>query len=159
MPFSVELASQGDMPAVLALVEELLAELGDEGREFHAIDRNKMHGDLGSSLISGRFLPLLAKNETGVPIGVLTLSVSFAVYAGGDHGTIDEMYVKPEQRNRGVGKAMVAKALGLARERRWFRLDVTGPEGPEGDASQALRFYENLGFEFTGPKLRKMIQQ
>jgi GNAT superfamily N-acetyltransferase len=157
MEFSVGPASPRDMPAVLALVEELLAELGDEGREFSGIDRNRMREDLGLNLCLGRFLPLLAKDETGTPIGVLTLSVSFAVYAGGEYGLIDEMYVKPEQRNRGVGRALVAEAVNLARERRWFRLDVTGPEGPAGDASRAAKFYQKLGFELTGPKLRLLV--
>jgi GNAT superfamily N-acetyltransferase len=157
MAFLVGPASLRDMPTVLALVEELLAELKDEGREFSGIDSSKMREDLELNLGLGRFLPLLARDETGTPIGVLTLSVGFAVYAGGEYGLIDEMYVKPEQRNRGAGRALVAAAVNLARERRWFRLDVTGPEGPAGDAARAVNFYEKLGFEFTGPKLRLLV--
>jgi GNAT superfamily N-acetyltransferase len=152
---------------VLALIEELLAELGEEGQEFAGIDREKLQADIRRNMAvgpdsgpdcghgSGRFLAFLAKEESGAIIGVLTLSTSFALYAGGEYGVIDEMYVRPGYRCRGVGRQLVAAAAAIAREKRWFRLDVTGPEGQHGE--RAVRFYERLGFEFSGPKLRLLV--
>jgi hypothetical protein len=43
-----------------------------------------------------------------------------------------------------------AKAHGVALG--WRRLDVTAPPGAARERS--VRFYETLGFVFTGPKLR-----
>lgn len=158
MALTVELAREHEIPIVLAFVEELLTELGDEGQEFSGIEREKLRADLEQNRRSGRFLPLLARDESGTPVGVLTLSFSFAVYAGGEYGVIDEMYVKPKWRGQGVGTTLVATAVELARERRWCRLDVTGPESPAGGASRALEFYGGLGFRFTGPKLRRLVR-
>lgn len=151
----IERAQGCDIATVLALVEELLAELGDEGQEFSGIDRDKLQADIGRSLDSGRFLALLAKDESGAPVGVLTLSESFALYAGGEYGVIDEMYVKPGYRGRGIGEALVAEAVAVGRERHWFRLDVTGPADDRD--GRVARFYERLRFEFTGSKLRLLV--
>ena len=151
-------AHDHEIPTVLALVEALLAELGDEGQEFAGIDRDKLRVDLARNLGSGRFLALLAKDASDAPIGVLTLSESFALYAGGEYGVIDEMYVRPEYRGRGVGRALVEAAVAIAQQRGWFRLDVTGPEGEGADSAGAVRhFYEKAGFEFTGAKLRLLV--
>lgn len=143
------------MPLVLALIEELLAELGGEGQEFAGIDRHRLQADLADNVASGRFLALLAKDQSGTPIGVLTLSASFALYAGGEYGVIDEIYVRPDWRGQGIGEALIGEAVAMARERRWFRLEVTGPEvDSEG---RVAGFYRKVGFEFTGPKLRLLV--
>ena len=159
----IEIAQARDIDIVLELVEELLAELGEEGREFSGIDREKLRTDIqrnlgtepGSLSGSARFWALLAKDDGGAVLGVLTLSQSFALYAGGEYGVIDEMYVRPEYRSRGIGRQLVDGAGAIARREGWFRLDVTAPEDRRGE--RAVRFYENLGFEFTGPKLRLLV--
>jgi GNAT superfamily N-acetyltransferase len=161
---NMEIARPDEMDAVLTLIEELLTELGQEGQEFRQVDRAKLRADLErnvastpeeareASSYSGRFLALLAKDRSGAAIGVLTLSTSFALYAGGEYGVIDEMYVRPESRGQGLGRGLITAALGIARERRWLRLDVTGPENAPDN--RAIRFYEGMGFEYRGPKLR-----
>jgi GNAT superfamily N-acetyltransferase len=159
---TIEIAQAPDIDTVLALVEALLAELGEEGQEFAQIDRLRLRDDLQRDMAaaSGRFLALLARDDSGTAIGVLTLSTSFAVYAGGEYGVIDEMYVRPEWRSRGVGRALVDAVVGIARQRGWFRLDVTGPNAaaaPGPVADPALRFYLGLGFEPTGQKLRLLV--
>ena len=140
---------------MLGLVEELLSELGGEAHEFAAIGRERLLAHAHRHLDSGRFLALLARDAEGTAIGVLTLSETFALYAGGEYGVIDEMYVRPESRGQGVGRALVEEAVALGRRRGWFRLDVTGPQD-ESDP-RAVRFYERLEFEFTGRKLRRLL--
>jgi len=152
---TIAMAQGQEIDTVLALIEELLAELGSEGQEFARTDRAKLRADIQGNLDSGRFLAFLAKDESGTVIGVLTLSKSFALYAGGEYGTIDEMYVRPDYRCRGIGGQLVDAAVAVARERRWFRLDVTAPEDETDE--RALGFYKRRGFEFTGPKLRLLV--
>jgi GNAT superfamily N-acetyltransferase len=163
----IEIAQECEIGTVLALIEELLVELVEEGQEFAGIDREKLHADIRRNMAvgpdsgpdcghgSGRFLALLAKEESGAVIGVLTLSTSFALYAGGEYGVIDEMYVRPGYRCRGVGRQLVVAAMAIAHEKGWFRLDVTGPEDERGE--RAVHFYKKLGFEFSGPKLRLLV--
>jgi GNAT superfamily N-acetyltransferase len=154
----ISIAGQDDIPVVVALVAELLAELGEEGREFAALDRTGLAADVGAGIASGRFVALLARGSGGGsdPIGVLTLAEAFAIYAGGRYGIIDEMYVRPDSRDRGIGKALLEGAASLARERGWSRLEVTAPE--DDPAGAAACFYERRGFRSSGTKLRKMLE-
>jgi GNAT superfamily N-acetyltransferase len=48
---------------------------------------------------------------------MITIAVIFAVYAGGDIGVINEMYVNPDYRCKGVGKMLVDKAKELAKKK------------------------------------------
>ncbi len=142
----IEIAQEREIGTVLALIEELLAELGEEGQEFAGIDREKLHADIRRNMAvrpdsgpdsghgSGRFLALLAKEESGAVIGVLTLSTSFALYAGGEYGVIDEMYVRPEYRCRGVGRQLVDAAVAIARRE---EMVPPGRHRPRGRARRA----------------------
>ena len=152
---NIEPAKVYEIDTVLALIEGLLTELDEEGQEFAGIDRQKLDLDIRRNLESGRFIALLAKDDAGTAVGILTLSEGFALYAGGEYGVIDEMYVLPTHRCRGTGRQLAEAALAIARHKRWFRLDVTGPEGEHGE--RAVGFYRKMGFEHTGSKLRRLV--
>jgi GNAT superfamily N-acetyltransferase len=145
-------AGAADRETVLVLVERLLRELEDEPEEFLRLDRAKILRDLEAA--GERFTALLAV-EGGTPVGVLTLTETFAIYAGGRFGVIDEMYVEAGHRGEGVGRRLIEAALQLGRQRGWIRIDVTAPPGPRWE--RTVRFYEKQGFLFTGPKLRRRL--
>jgi GNAT superfamily N-acetyltransferase len=145
-------AGAADRETVLVLVERLLRELEDEPEEFLRIDRAKILRDLEAA--GERFTAFLAV-EGGAPVGVLTLTETFAIYAGGRFGVIDEMYVEAGHRGEGLGRRLIEAAVGFGRERGWMRIDVTAPSGPRWE--RTVRFYEEQGFVFTGPKLRRRL--
>lgn len=53
---------------------------------------------------------LLAASEDEVIVGVLLLFYRFSISAGRDFGSVEELYVKPGARRRGVGKALIETA-------------------------------------------------
>jgi GNAT superfamily N-acetyltransferase len=148
---NVEIAQSHEVYAVLELLEELLMELVDEGTDLPWIDREKLHADIRNNLDSeagshggpGRLLAVLAKETNGLAVGVLLLSQCFAIYAGGEYGVIDEMYVRPEYRGQGIERQLLDEAVAVATRRGWLRLDVTGPEAAHSE--RAARFARNLG--------------
>ena len=148
-------ASRSDLPEVLRLVERLLAELADETDEFAGLDRARTLSDLERERQANGFVALLARDEGGANAGVLTLTETFAIYAGGRYGVIDELYVEPALRSAGIGRLLLEEAVAVARERGWRRLDVTAPPGAAW--SRTVAFYEANGFVFTGPKLRRAL--
>jgi GNAT superfamily N-acetyltransferase len=137
------------------LVLTLLHELGDEAEDTGAL-RPELRGLWESR--PDRMVALIAYAEEGgiEPIGLLTLVESFAIYANGPFGIIPEMYVAPQWRSKGVGKALIDRAVEFGRQRGWSRIDVTGPESAE---PRTIRFYESCGFEFAGPKLKLMLKK
>lgn len=145
-------AGPNDRETVLALVERLLRELEGKPHEFADLDRAKILRDLDGA--GERFAAFLAQDD-GEPVGVLTLTETFAIYAGGRYGVIDEMYVEPGHRGDRVGGRLIEAALQLGREKGWIRIDVTAPPGPRWE--RTVRFYEEQGFVFTGPKLRRRL--
>ena len=175
----IDIARASDASTVLTLVEELLHELGSEGDEFAEIDRAKIEAALRAALPAPESTPeptpgsdrdpdarapgtmsltaLIARADGGRPVGILTLSPGFAIYAGGEYGVIDEMYVRPAWRGQGVGRVLVEQALGIARQRGWRRVDVTTPT--DDHQNTAGRFYRGCGFEPTGEKLRLLLDR
>ena len=142
-------AGAADRAAVLDLVERLLVELEERPEEFAGIDRARVLAELAEA--GDRFAAFLAR-EDGRDIGILTLTEHVAIYAGGRYGVIDELYVAPGRRSAGVGATLIEAAKTHGAARGWRRIDVTAPPGAAWERS--VRFYEKLGFVFTGPKLR-----
>jgi GNAT superfamily N-acetyltransferase len=73
-------------------------------------------------------------------------------WEGGHAGApeIQDMYVLPERRGRGIGAALVAAAERLAAERGHARMSLSVSE-----AGEARRLYERLGYREAGlPPLR-----
>ncbi|KAH3758126.1 GNAT family N-acetyltransferase [Pelomyxa schiedti] len=155
-----EAVSEVDHNRVHEMVRALLVELGPEAEDADKAtpDPAMMMRQYHLRCASGQHIALLAfvpgKEE---PVGVLTLSECFAIYAGGNYGIINEMYVAPAYRCRKVGDALVQRAIAYAQSRLWSRVDVTAPEDPAWVRTRA--FYERLGFGFAGPKLKIVIPQ
>ena len=98
---------------------------------------------------------MLAESDDA-PVGFLAITESRSLYAEGRFGVIQELYVQPAARGLGVGGALLARALGLARARGWTRLEVTTPPLPAFE--RTLAFYERHGFAVSGGrKLRHAI--
>jgi GNAT superfamily N-acetyltransferase len=148
---SIEVAQPHEVYAILELIEELLMELEDERVDIPWVNREKLHADIRRNLDTetgtksgpGQLLAVLAKDPSGVAVGVLTLVQSFALYAGGEYGIIDEMYVRPEYRGQDVERQLLDEAVAIATRRKWFHLDITGREGDRNE--RAARFSRGLG--------------
>jgi GNAT superfamily N-acetyltransferase len=97
---------------------------------------------------------LLAMDDDGDIVGILTIAETLSLYAGGYIGVLNELYVVPEYRSEGVGKMLLDAAKALAEERDWVRLEVTTP-GDEYD--KTLRFYEREGFLPIGPRYKYLL--
>ncbi|HEV8337947.1 MAG TPA: GNAT family N-acetyltransferase [Candidatus Polarisedimenticolia bacterium] len=147
-------ASEADRETVLFLVERLLKELEDNPEEFQGVDPAKVLRDLDAA--PERFTAFLARDGQDAPIGVATVVETFAIYAGGHYGVIDEMYVVPDRRGEGIGERLLEAVKEHGRRRGWLRVDVTAP--PEKRWKRTVKFYEAAGFVFTGPKLRHKLR-
>jgi GNAT superfamily N-acetyltransferase len=91
------------------------------------------------------------------PLVFATLAESFAVFAGGRYGIINELWVQEGSRSAGVGARMIEHLAEFGRRRGWKRIDVSAPQDPKWDRS--LAFYLARGFQQTGRKLKLMLDR
>jgi ribosomal protein S18 acetylase RimI-like enzyme len=84
-------------------------------------------------------------------IGYIVLTLGYSIEYGGRDGFIDDLYVAPAARGRGLGRQLLNFALARACELgiRMLHLEVeTGNEG-------ATRLYRSAGFTVTGRTLMR----
>ena len=134
---------------VKALTDEIIARTS---APHFDLDLDTLTAQAAALIADGTYTVLLAHDPE--PVGFAALCESAALYAGGRFGIVQEFYVAPGHRSRGVGRQLLDAATALGRERGWTRLELCTPPLPEFD--RALAFYERGGFEVTGG--RKMKQ-
>ena len=94
MPFAIRLATEADIPALVALMTDFYAEsdfvLPDTAatRAFSALFASPA---LGSVWLA---------EDSGVPVGHIVLAMSFSMEYGGLRGFIDDLYVRPTARGQ-----------------------------------------------------------
>lgn len=149
MNIRIKKLSLDDAAVVFDFVPRLLSELGKESDDLGALDRV---GVLSVWRAASERIQAFAAVDGNVVVGVLTLAESFAIYANGAYGIINEMYVTPSHRSSGVGAKLVDATKDYGAARGWSRIDVTAPESERWARSK--KFYKDCGFTFAGPKLR-----
>jgi ribosomal protein S18 acetylase RimI-like enzyme len=140
--FAVRPADAGDLDTLLALAEAFHAEDG------HALDEGG-RGAL-AAIAAGEPLArawLFELEGRAVGYGVLTLG--FSVEYGGRDGFIDDLYLAPVARGRGLGRQAMAFLEAQARELgiKALHLEV----GTEN--ARALGLYRRSGFRDNGRRL------
>lgn len=149
--FDIYRATSDDAPLVIAMVEQLLIELGG----FHAFDTATATGLCSQLLATENYTALLARDALGKTLGVLTLQECPALYVAGRLGWIQEFYVVPEARSLGVGHRLAETAETYARARQWKRLEVNTPDASSWPRTVA--FYRREGFAGGSYHLRKAL--
>lgn len=130
-------------------VAQLLARLFEEVE--HTLSFEEIAGIFAELDADDHHSTLLAFNDAGEVVGLITLVESLSLSAGGRYGVINELYVVPEYRSEGVGKMLIDLAKSIGDERGWARLEVTTP----GDEFvKTRRFYEREGFWMIGPRYK-----
>lgn len=150
--YRVKRATVGDVDVVLSLAFKLFAEIG------HAVSTEAAEAAARELLAKeSGFWALVAIGEREEPLGLLTLTESAAIYAEGNYGDVQEVYVLPEARSSGVGRSLLEEAVNVARECNWSRFEVTPASRVTHPGAYA--FYLANGFEETGPRLKKELSR
>jgi len=136
---TVRAAGPADAPTVAAL----LVEFNGEGLSPQALARRMEE-------VQGLETAFLGEWE-GKAAGLLVLRIAPTLSGTDDWAEITEMYVRPQFRRRGIGRALVEAALDYGRQRgcREFHLLVD----PSNVAAQA--FYTMLGFQVDSWEMRR----
>lgn len=107
----------------------------------------------GIAALSARLTRLLAAADTfavvaGEPaVGVALVTLRPNVWSDGPVALLDELYVAPGQRGRGLGSAMLALVEAVVMERGGTLVEI----GVDGVDHDARRFYERHGYSCIEP--------
>ncbi|KGJ88000.1 GNAT family N-acetyltransferase [Thalassotalea sp. ND16A] len=90
------------------------------------------------------------------PIAVVTLTETYALYAGGKIGVIQEFYVSPDLRASGVGSMLIEQVQGYGKKQNWSCIELCTPPLPEFE--RTLKFYQKNGLiPVGGRKMRQSL--
>ncbi len=130
-----------------------VAEAAEVARLLDAFNREYDTPTPGTAVLTTRLEQLLASGdviallsgEPAVAVALLTLRPN--VWYEGRVALLDELYVAPDLRGRGLGSALLDAAEGVTRQRGGELLEVN----VDGDDTDARRFYERHGYANTEP--------
>lgn len=147
-------------PADLPLIAQLIRDLAEyEKLAHHVVFTNE---SLKNHLFGPRpYAEVLIAEHEDVGIGFALFFHNFSTFLGQPGIYLEDLFVKPEYRGHGHGKALLAALAKLALDRgcgrlEWAVLDWNKP---------AIGFYESLGatpndewtvYRLTGPALKQL---
>jgi ribosomal protein S18 acetylase RimI-like enzyme len=118
------------------------------GRLLHEFNASVQMPTPGVAAMARRVRELLEAGEAIVlmagdgPDAVLVLRLRPALWTEGLDAYLEELYVAPTARRRGLGRALVETAMDIARSRGAVYIDLYTGE----DDGPARALYERLGF-------------
>jgi ribosomal protein S18 acetylase RimI-like enzyme len=133
---STRLASAADLPAAAALF--------DAYRQFYdqPADPARALAFLSERLARHEAVLLLAEDGQGRAVGLCQLYPSFCSVLAGPILVLYDLYVAPEARGAGVGRALMQAAQAEARQRGAWRMDLSTAR----DNLRAQVLYESEGW-------------
>jgi GNAT superfamily N-acetyltransferase len=149
-------ATAADVALLRAFIRELAVY---ERLEQHAV---ATESDLSAALFGPRpYAEVVFACVDGTPMGFALFFHNFSTFLGKPGIYLEDLYVRPEARGRGLGKRLLAWLAATALERgcgrlEWAVLDWNEP---------AIGFYRRLGaapldewttFRLTGPALERL---
>ncbi len=152
-PLRIRPATEDDVPLILHFIREL-AEYEKLRHEAVATEEQ-----IRQTLFGPRpYAEVVFAELEGEPVGFALYFHNYSTFLGKPGLYLEDLFVRPEVRGRGVGRRLLAHLAAIAKERgcgrmEWFVLDWNEP---------AIRFYRSLGarpmdewtvYRLTGPEL------
>ena len=127
-------------PADLPLIAELIGALAEYEKLAHEVRFDVV--ELGGHLFGDRpHAEVLIAEIDGAPHGFALFFHNFSTFEGKPGLYLEDLFVRPEARGKGLGKALLATLAELAVQRgcarlEWWVLDWNAP---------SIAFYKSLG--------------
>jgi GNAT superfamily N-acetyltransferase len=152
----IESATERDVPLVLAFIREL-AEYEGLAHEVVATEDRLRATLFGSPPAAD----VVIAYDDGRPVGFALYFANYSTFLARPGLYLEDLFVRPEARGRGIGRRLLTHLARVAVEREWGRLEWRVLDWN----TTALQFYRRLGaqalddwtvFRLTGPALRQL---
>lgn len=156
----IRLAANADVPLILRFIREL----AEYERLLHEVVATEER--LRETLFGARPAAevVIAEDADGAALGFALFFHNYSTFLAQPGIYLEDLYVRPEARGRGAGRALLAHLARLARERGCGRLEWWVLDWNES----AIRFYRSLGaqpmddwtvFRLTGEELGRLADE
>ncbi|MDP6349238.1 MAG: GNAT family N-acetyltransferase [Chloroflexota bacterium] len=147
-PATIRAAGREDIPQILSLIRELAVyeNLADQVVATEDLLSENLFGDAAIA-------EALLADVDGATVGFALFFQTFSTFLARPGIYLEDLFVKPAHRGRGIGRALFERVAREAHARRCGRLEWSVLDWNE----PAIRFYESLGAvaldEWTGYRL------
>ncbi|MGH8169827.1 MAG: GNAT family N-acetyltransferase [Steroidobacteraceae bacterium] len=126
--------------ADVAIVLEFIRDLARYERLDHEVSASE--AELAEALFGERrYAEVVLACSDGVPVGFALFFHNFSTFKGRPGIYLEDLFVRPEARGRGIGKRLLAHLARTALERRCARLEWAVLDWNE----PSIGFYRSLG--------------
>ncbi|RII13751.1 Acetyltransferase (GNAT) family protein [Streptomyces sp. YIM 130001] len=134
----IRAARPADVPEILAMIRELAAyeKASDEVRATPAQLTEALFGERPAA-----YAHIAEDDRTGETVGFALWFLTFSTWRGVHGIYLEDLYVRPERRGGGHGKALLAELAGICTERGYQRLEWSVLKW----LAPSIAFYESLG--------------
>jgi GNAT superfamily N-acetyltransferase len=137
MPVRLRLATVDDVPLLLSLIRGL----AEYEKLLHEVEATE--ADLRATLFGERPAAevVIAMADEHEPAGFALFFTNYSTFLAKPGLYLEDLFVKPEFRGRGIGKALLTHLAQLANSRRYGRMEWSVLDWNE----PAIAFYESFG--------------
>jgi GNAT superfamily N-acetyltransferase len=129
-------AVETDLPLILSLIRALAVY---EKLEHKVVATEEV---LRETLFGARpYAETIIAEDDGKPVGFAVFFHNFSTFIGRPGIYLEDLFVNPESRGRGYGKALLARLAAIAKERNCGRLEWSVLDWNE----PSIKFYKSLG--------------
>jgi GNAT superfamily N-acetyltransferase len=129
-------ALENDLPVILAFIREL-AEYEKLSHEYNP-DAERMRNDLFGDRPAAE---VLIAEWNGAPAGFALFFQNYSTFLGKPGLYLEDLFVRPEFRGKGIGNALLVRLAKIARDRDYGRMEWSVLDWNE----PAIAFYKGLG--------------
>lgn len=132
----IRTADEKDVPIIFSLIKELAEyeKLSDQITTSEKQLRGTLFGD-------DRFVEVLIAEFDGSVVGYALFFKNFSTFLGKPGIYLEDLYVKPEMRGQGIGKALLDRIISTAKQRNYGRVEWSVLDWNE----PAIDFYLKIG--------------
>ena len=151
-------ANESDTNTILQFIKEL-AEYEKMSKDVTATEEL-----LKENLFVKKLAEVIIAEEDNIPVGFALFFHNFSTFLGKGGIYLEDLYVKPNMRNKGIGKILLKYLANLALERdcgrlEWSCLDWNEPSIAFYKERGAIPMDEWTGYRVTGENLLNLAKK